>query len=136
MRRLVSEAGLSDQVVVSSAGTGSWHVGGDADPRSLQTLRAAGYELDHAARQFDAAWFASEDLVIALDRSNERDLLRLAATPQARAKVRLLRSFDPLADGADVPDPYYDDDGFAEVLTMVERACRGLLASVAAPDAR
>ncbi len=49
-------------------------------------------------------------------------------------RVRLFRSFDPLApadpgpDDLDVPDPYYGgDDGFAEVIAMVERTCRALL---------
>jgi protein-tyrosine phosphatase len=48
--------------------------------------------------------------------------------------VRMFRSFDPQLppDPApadlDVPDPYYGaDDGFSEVLDIVERTCRGLL---------
>jgi protein-tyrosine phosphatase len=46
-------------------------------------------------------------------------------------RVRLLRSFDPDADGVDVPDPYYGDrEGFDEVLVMVEAAMPGLLAWV------
>ena len=46
----------------------------------------------------------------------------------------MFRSFDPLAareptpDDLDVPDPYYGgDDGFAEVVAIVERTCRRLL---------
>lgn len=44
-------------------------------------------------------------------------------------RVRLLREFDPLAGpGAEVPDPYYGgDEGFAEVLGMIERTVPGLL---------
>jgi protein-tyrosine phosphatase len=48
--------------------------------------------------------------------------------------VRLLREFDPRSAGApdlDVPDPYYGgDDGFEEVLDLVEAACRGLLEEI------
>ena len=133
MRRLVDEAGLSDRVRLSSAGTGAWHVGNDADPRARATFEAAGYRLDHAARQFVAGEFAEHDLVVAMDRANERDLRRLAQTDGDRAKVRLLRSYDPEADDPDVPDPYYDaDDGFRHVLDVVERGCRGLLAEVEA----
>ena len=48
---------------------------------------------------------------------------------RAAAKVRLLREFDPEADGdLDVPDPYYGEaDGFGRVLDLVDAACRGLL---------
>ena len=40
LRELVSRAGLAGEITVSSAGTGGWHVGGDADQRSLAVLRA------------------------------------------------------------------------------------------------
>jgi protein-tyrosine phosphatase len=53
---------------------------------------------------------------------------------EERAKVRLLREFDPASAGAedlDVPDPYYGaDDGFAEVFELVQRACAGLLEEI------
>ena len=121
LRHLVDEAGLA--VEVGSAGTGGWHVGDDADPRSLRALRARGYQLQHAARQFRADWFDRHELVIALDRSHQRDLQAL----RPGAEVRLLRDWDPEGPG-DVPDPYYGGaDGFEDVLDMVERSCEGLL---------
>ena len=95
-------------------------------------LAAAGYEGDHAARQFRAAWFARLDLVIALDAGHLKALRSLAPTEEDAGKVRLLRSYDPAA-GADldVPDPYYGGmDGFEECLEMVEAASEGLLAAV------
>ena len=47
----------------------------------------------------------------------------------ARARLALLRSFDPLSPpGADVPDPYYGGpEGFALVHDLCVRAARGLL---------
>ena len=57
------------------------------------------------------------------DESHARDLRRM----RPEAEVRLLRDWDPNGSG-DVPDPYYgDQDGFEEVLDMVERSCEGLL---------
>lgn len=131
-RALVRDAGLDGLVVVDSAGTDGWHEGDPADPRTDAVLKAAGYGTDHVARQFQADWFARRDLVIALDRGHQRTLRRLARTPEDADKVRLLRSYDPEADGdLDVPDPYYGDaDGFAECLTMVEAASDGLLDAV------
>ena len=58
-----------------------------------------------------------------MDRSNRDELLRLARDERDRAKVRLLRSFDPSAPpDAEVPDPYYGGPrGFEEVFDICER---------------
>ncbi|MFC9293257.1 low molecular weight protein-tyrosine-phosphatase [Streptomyces sp. NPDC057011] len=132
-RAHVTEAGLDGLVEVDSAGTGGWHEGDGADPRTVSVLEAAGYEQDHRARQFRASWFDRLDLVIALDAGHLRDLKALAPTPHDAAKVRLLRSYDPAATAArsDVPDPYYGSlDGFEECLELVEAASPGLLEAV------
>ncbi|WP_329382278.1 low molecular weight phosphotyrosine protein phosphatase [Streptomyces sp. NBC_01351] len=132
-RARVAEAGLDALVEVDSAGTGGWHEGHPADPRTVSVLQAAGYEQGHRARQFRSSWFAALDLVVALDAGHLRDLRALAPTPEDAAKVRLLRSFDPAATAAegDVPDPYYGSlDGFEECLQLVEAASPGLLETV------
>ena len=52
IRARVDDAGLGALVLVDSAGTDGWHIGEDADPRALQTLRAAhplGVPTPHAA---------------------------------------------------------------------------------------
>ena len=123
LRQKVHEAGLADVIEVGSAGTGGWHVGDDADPRSLRTLRSRGYDLRHSARQFASSWFDEHELVVALDGSHVAELRRM----RPGSDVRLLRDWDPQGPG-DVPDPYYGDQvGFEEVLDMVERSCEGLL---------
>ena len=135
MRHLIAEAGLEDQVVLESAGTGSWHVGSAPDERATGAARARGIVLEGAARQVTPADFGHFDLLVAMDRTSERDLLALAPDAEARGKVALLRSFDPEAAASgdlDVPDPYYGgEDGFEHVLDVVERGCRGLLEHVA-----
>lgn len=131
-RARITEAGLDGLVEVDSAGTGGWHEGDGADPRTVAVLEASGYEGDHTARQFQASWFARLDLVIALDSGHLKALRQLAPTPQDAEKVRLLRSYDPaVGSDLDVPDPYYGRmDGFEECLEMVEAASLGLLATV------
>ncbi|MCL6668226.1 low molecular weight protein-tyrosine-phosphatase [Streptomyces panaciradicis] len=131
-RTRLREAGLDDRVEADSAGTGGWHEGDGADPRTVSVLRENGYDGTHIARRFQSSWFSRLDLVIALDAGHLKALRRLAPTPEDAAKVRLLRSYDPAAgDDLDVPDPYYGGmDGFEECLEMVEAASEGLLAAV------
>ncbi|MFF5518525.1 low molecular weight protein-tyrosine-phosphatase [Streptomyces coeruleorubidus] len=131
-RARVAEAGLDGLVEVDSAGTGGWHEGDGADPRTVAVLAENGYATAHTARQFHPSWFSRLDLVVALDAGHLRALRRLAPTEQDAQKVRLLRSYDPAAgDDLDVPDPYYGGaEGFEECLEMVEAASSGLLAAV------
>ncbi|WP_327316330.1 low molecular weight protein-tyrosine-phosphatase [Streptomyces sp. NBC_01235] len=131
-RAHVADAGLDGLVEVDSAGTGDWHEGENADPRTLSVLEQRGYALDHTARRFEPSWFARLDLVIALDSGHLKALRLLAPTEEDAAKVRLLRSFASSApDDLDVPDPYYGGrDGFEECLEMVEEASAGLLIAV------
>ena len=140
MAHLVADAGLADRIEVDSAGTGAWHVGEAADPRSADEARRRGVELTSRARQFHPGDFYRYDLVLAMDARNLADLRDLAPEAALRDRARLLRAFDPAlavtgADGSergpfdlDVPDPYYEaDHGFRTVFEMVDAACRGLL---------
>ena len=130
MRRLIDDAGLSDSIELDSAGTGGWHAGEPPDERATLAASRRGVLLEGCARQVRESDFRRFDLLIALDRSNLRELLAIAPDEEAAEKVRLLREFDPASgDGdLDVPDPYYGGDrGFDTVLDMVESACRGLL---------
>jgi protein-tyrosine phosphatase len=137
-RARVHEARLGGLVTVDSAGTGPWHEGDGADHRTVAVLTAGDYEENasgHIARQFQPAWFADAELVVALDNGHLRALRRLAPTPQDAARVRLLRDYDPAAGtdgcGPDVPDPYYGGmDGFQRCLRMCEAAADGLLDAV------
>ena len=144
LRARIDDVGLSDLVIVDSAGTSRYHVGENADPRALATLRDAGYDLDHCVRQFGAAWHDPDNpqygnLVLAMDSDNYATVLGLASSP-AHDRVRMMRSFDPalvgIPDGdprLDVPDPWYGDmDDFADVLGMLEAAADGLVAHL--PD--
>ena len=139
MSSLVAEAGLAHVVEVGSSGTGGWHVGQPMDERAAATLTEAGYDATrHRAAQHDATW-GDLDLVLAMDASN------LADVGGETERVRLFRSFDPAVSRSsvepvettppDVPDPYYGgDEGFADVLAMVERTCTALLDGLVALD--
>jgi len=136
MRGVIAEAGLERDIEVDSAGTGGWHVGERADPRARAAAARRGIALDGVARRVRPEDLDEFELVLAADHSHLRDLLALAGETQARrARVRLLREFDPAADAGDleIPDPYYGGpDGFEQVLDLCEAACRGLLAQLQA----
>ena len=132
MRSLVREAGLDGEIAIDSAGTGGWHAGDPPDTRATEAARRRGITLEGAARQVRPDDFERYDLLLAADRENLSHLRALAPDAAARAKVRLLREFDPRSAGApdlDVPDPYQGGpEGFDRVLDQVDAACRGLLA--------
>jgi protein-tyrosine phosphatase len=127
-RGFADAVGLSSRVVSTSAGTGDWHVGEQADQRTLDALERAGYDGGrHRARQFTHNDFARNDLIIALDRTHERILRGWARTEADADKIALLLSFDPNAGTLDVPDPYYAGPPmFDEVLGMIRSASRAL----------
>lgn len=128
----VAEAGLADRVEVLSAGTAEWHIGKPMDPRSAQTLTEAGYDATrHRAQQFQAAWHDEVDLILVMDNANLADVNALNESAE-RNRVRLFRDFDPDFPGGEVPDPYYGgEEGFGEVLSMVERTSAHLVELVA-----
>ncbi|AZI59435.1 low molecular weight phosphotyrosine protein phosphatase [Nakamurella antarctica] len=131
LRAAIAEAGLSEQVRVSSAGTGSWHVGQGANPPAAKVLADHGYPHDHVAQQITAEKLDRIDLALAADRGHLHDLLQLRPDPTGE-RVMLLRSFDPTSDGAsDVPDPYGRDEAeFVRVLKMIEAAVPGVVAEI------
>lgn len=126
LRQLLEEAGLADRVEVTSAGTGTWHLGEAMDERAAATLRDAGFEpTGHVASHFDSGWL-DRDLVLVMDASNLADVRALGGDDE---RVCLFRTFDPEAGAnAEVPDPWHGGrQGFDDVLAMVTRTDRVLV---------
>lgn len=131
----VEDAGLAEVVAVDSAGTGSWHIGHQADPRARAALAAREYDGErHRAQQFSADWFHDHDLVLAMDDDNVGNLRRLAPDRAAAERVILLRAFDSEAGAGpdrEVPDPYFGDErDFETALDIIERSVDGLMAAL------
>jgi protein-tyrosine phosphatase len=134
MRSVVEEAGLADRIVVHSAGTSTEELGRPVDRRAVAEARRRGITLEHVARQFQPRDFDRHDMVLAADHVNLERLRRSARNDDDRAKLHLLRDFDPAYDpsddrwGGDIPDPWYGgEDGFTLVYDLIEAACRGLV---------
>lgn len=125
MRRKVQDAGLP--IVVDSAGTAGYHEGARPDPRSMKVAQLQGYDFTgQACWKVSDQDFREFDLIIPMDKSNERNLL-LRCPDEYKDKIQLMLSFTKSA-YSEVPDPYYGGaKGFQLVLELIEQACDGLL---------
>ncbi|OPX55302.1 phosphotyrosine protein phosphatase [Oceanospirillum multiglobuliferum] len=127
-RGLVAKAGLADQIKVDSAGTAAWHIGKHPDPRTQKAAADRGYDLSQLqARQAVVADFEQFDLILAMDQANYNDLM-LLQPEHSRARLQLFLSYAPELGVSEVPDPYYGgQEGFEQVLDLVEIAGQNLL---------
>jgi len=103
-------------VVVDSAGTGSWHVGEAPCDNSIRVASNNGIDIASLrARQVTKDDFKKFDIVVALDDSNYNDLKIMGAE-------NIVKLGDFGYDGEDVPDPYFFEgfEGFKEVYKMID----------------
>jgi len=126
-RRAVEQAGLGQRITVDSCGIGDWHVGNPPDARAQaaagrRDLDISGLE----ARQFSRDDFHAFDYILAMDYGNLRDI-RAMEPAEHGAHVALFLAFAGTPQG-EVPDPYYGgEQGFEDVIDMIEAASQGLL---------
>ena len=123
-RHHVSRRGLMDSYHIDSCGTGGWHVGEPPHPGSIGIASEHGLDIGaQRSRQVRAHELTEWDWIIAMDASNQKNLLRLGADPN---RTRLLLSFIPPGKDRNVPDPYYEG-GFDTVYNLIDSGCRHLL---------
>ncbi len=112
---------------VDSAGTGPWHVGEAPDSRAQVTMLEHGIDISGLrGRQFSAKDFDRYDLILTMDDSNYRDVLIMARNEQDRQKLRRVLEFYP-GSSIEVPDPYWNSDGFEEVYRLLDEATERLI---------
>ena len=129
------QAGVDGKYSVDSAGTAAYHVGEPPDPRMRKTAEAHGVNNGGIGRQVREGDFDEFDWIVAMDGSNQRELMNIAGSPEKQAKIRLMREFDPEQDDPDVPDPYYGGaEGFENTYQIVERSVHGLLKALEAGE--
>ena len=139
----VQAAGLSDRIQVDSAGTGAWHTGDPAHPETRAILREQGIDYVGSARQIQWADMGRFDYVLAMDRENLSDILRLvnrgerSATEKhehfygsgSKPEIALFLSYANRAGSVaetEVPDPYYHGR-YDLVYDLVDKGCAALL---------
>ena len=134
---LLAREGLKDQFVVDSAGTGGWHVGHPADRRMRAAAERRGITLPSRARQLARHDLLAFDRILTMDDDNLRSVRALArdlSLPAHQiAVIEPITSHCRRLRASEVPDPYYGgDQGFEDVLDLLDDACAGLLESLRA----
>jgi protein-tyrosine phosphatase len=131
-QEMVNKAGLGNQIRLDSAGTGAWHLGEKANPRTLNVLKKHNIPYDGRARQIKDTDLEEFDYVLAMDNDNLSDIRHRFR--HNKAKVGLFLEYAKAAgtlDVDEVPDPYYDgDDAFAKVYDLVTKGSTALLAHI------
>jgi protein-tyrosine phosphatase len=123
-RQMISKSELNKFITCDSAGTSAYHLGEDPDHRTLETLMKHGANLNHKGRQLNANDIDYFDYILAMDVNNYNDIISLAKSHKKNSShVILMRNFDFVKDGQDVPDPYWSQlDGFEEVYQILYRS--------------
>ena len=129
LRHLADGAAMSDQLTIDSAGTGGWHAGEGADPRSCESVSRRGYSLAaHRARQLGASDYSDFDWLLAADRSNLATLQQRRPSG-ATAQLALALPFAGLEAPLEIPDPYYGKArDFDHVVDLAEEFARRVIA--------
>ncbi len=127
-QHLVDQAGLSDNILVESAGTIGYHAGENPDPRARAMSQSRGVDIsDQIARQVRLDDYAQQTYILGMDYSNLQNLNADCPEPY-QDKIELLLSYHPDELLKEVPDPYYGGaKGFETVLDIVEDGCTGLI---------
>lgn len=115
----------NDKFIVDSAGTGSWHIGNQADERSIAIAKKNKLDISkQKGRQFTTTDFDAFDYIYVMDNSNYLDVVKLADNKVQTEKVQLILNELYPNENVDVPDPYFGlPNGFESVYKMLDEVC-------------
>jgi len=130
---MVKQEGLSDRIVIDSAGTHDHQLGQRPDSRAVAAARRRGYELGKLrARLVEPDDFKRFDWILAMDRRH-LDYLESMRPADYRGHLGLFLALVGDGNGSDrdMPDPYYGDPGdFERVLDLTIPAASALLKAI------
>jgi len=129
-QHLVNQAGLSEQIMVDSAGTSAMHESSLAHSGTRQVLAKHHIPYAGRSRPITRADYSRFDYVLAMD-SDNLTYMQNQKPVHDQPVLRLLLDYAPQIGLREVPDPYYTGR-FDEVYDMLYAACEGLLAEIRA----
>ncbi|GGE45218.1 low molecular weight protein-tyrosine-phosphatase YfkJ [Pullulanibacillus camelliae] len=125
----VEQQGLSDQIFVDSAGTGSWHIGHPPHEGTQAILKSKGISCaDLKGRKLTPSDLTHFNYIIAMDQNNVKTILKYSDS-RSEKRVQRLLDFVPEQPLRDVPDPYYTGD-FEEVYALIDAGTDALLTHI------
>lgn len=131
MEKKIKEKGLTSEIHVDSCGTSQYHIGESPDKRTLQNAADNGLKIEHKARQFSKKDFRDFDYIVAMDSANLECVRRMDQTNEFDHKLLIMRDYDEVNPGADVPDPYFGgSEGFQHVYQMLDRSVEAFLEKI------
>jgi protein-tyrosine phosphatase len=124
---LIKNKGLSGSYTIDSAGTHSYHVGGQPDARSANAALKRGINLSaQKARKITSKDFELFDHIVVMDNENYTNI-KMSSQKKYHPKIHKMMQFSPSSKYTEVPDPYYGgEQGFELVLDLLENASIGL----------
>jgi len=130
-QRIITEKGLTSKFKIDSAGMLAYHQGELPDSRMRYFAAKRGYKLTHHSRPFTSTDFDNFDMIIGMDDQNITALKDKASTIEEVNKIYRMTDFCVHKQATHVPDPYYGgDQGFENVIDLLEDACSGLFESL------
>jgi protein-tyrosine phosphatase len=129
LKHLLEHRGQAGRIRVESAGTSGYHIDELPDRRMRTAAARRGMSLISRSRMVHIRDLRDFNLIVAMDESNYRELVKLNSGTSS--KICLLSDFLDESWPREVPDPYYGgDEGFEQVLDMLEAACPQLLSKL------
>lgn len=121
--------GLEGKFKSDSCGTSDYHIGELPDERTLQCAERYQIAINHRARQINRVDLREFDYLIAMDKSNRKNIQSLLEKFNiAHEQLYLLREFQPDAEHIEVPDPYYGgEEAFEEVYQILNESIEHFL---------
>lgn len=130
----VNQAGLGAKIRVDSAGTGDYHIGEEAHPRTLATLKQHNIPYNNRARLLTIEDLDKFDYVLGMDKNNLLTIRHYAQQAHKTPHTGLFLHHayeNAQTQRLEVPDPYYTGE-YPLVYELVTVGSEALLAHIRA----
>ena len=131
--KLINNKGIDHRFIVDSAGTGSWHIGKQADLRMRLAAKQRNIHILSNARQIRENDFSRFNYIAVMDNSNFDDVndFKNKVRGSDFAKIVKIQDFSSAFTDKEVPDPYFGGDaGFDHVLNILEDSVSCFLGNI------
>ena len=124
MKKLVADAGRTDEFEIASAATSTEELGNRVHRGTARVLDRLSIDYSgKRARQISRSEYEKWDLIVVMDEANVRNARRIFGGDPER-KIRKLMAY--AGESRDVADPWYTGD-FEQTYRDVDKGCRALL---------